>query len=58
MTNRENFTLSSAKTEMNIDSEAKINIIFLNLPFMPDKVKSIGENGELFKLEFVSHGSY
>lgn len=58
MAENENFRLSSYQTAIKLDSNAKVNIMFLNLPFMPDIAKSIGEDGRLYKLEFVSQGSY
>ena len=58
MAENENFRLSSYQTAIKLDSNAKVNIMFLNLPFMPDIAKSIGKDGRLYKLEFVSQGSY
>ena len=58
MSDNASFRLSSAQTAILMNSDVNINILFMNLPFMPDIAKDIGEGKSLYKLNFKEYISY
>lgn len=54
------FSLATQQTAIKLNSETSINIIFLNLPFMPEVAKKFGEGEDhgKYKLSFSAQGSY